>query len=171
VGYIVAGVVGLIVVLVVAAVAIVAVSGSGDNSSVAEPSTTGSGPVSTTSGPDRTAEENAVEAAAEKRVDLINDEDAYGLHDMACAADARTESIAGYQDLFENNGSITARIDVRDVRVNGAVGTVDGVMTIESEVGDVHWAFRNEDSEWRFCPSLVQRSPGDEPEGGGIITG
>jgi hypothetical protein len=164
-------VLGLIVVLVVAAVAIVAVDGSDDNSSVADPSTTGSGPVSTTSGPDGTTEENAVEAAAEKRVELINDGDAYGLHDMACDADARTESVAGYQDLFERNGSITARIDVQDVAVNGAVGTVDGTMTIEAEIGDVHWAFRNEDNEWRFCPSLVQRSPGDEPEGGGIITG
>jgi hypothetical protein len=164
-------VLALIVVLAVAAVAIVAVDGSDDDGTVAGPSTAGSGPVTTTGRPDGSTEENAVEAAAEKRVQLINDEDAFGLHDMACDADSRTESVAGYQQLFDRNRAVTARIDVQEVRVSGAVGKVDGVMTIESETGDVHWAFRNEDNEWRFCPSLAERSADDEPDGGGIITG
>jgi hypothetical protein len=164
-------VIGVIVVLAVAVAAVVSFHSSGDDDPVAGPSSEASGPVTTTGRMGGTSEENAVQAAAEKRVQLINDQDAIGLHDMACDADSRTESVAGYQQLFDRNGSITARIDVQDVTVSGAVGKVDGLMTIESETGDVHWAFRNEDEQWRFCPSLSERSTGDEPEGGGIITG
>ena len=161
----------MVVVLAVALAAVLSFNGGNNSDPFAGPSSSTQGPVTTTGRLDGTTEENAVQAAAERRVQLINDQDAIGLHDMACAADSRTESVAGYQQLFDRNGSITARIDIQDVTVSGIVGKIDGVMTIESETGEVHWAFRNEEDQWRFCPSLSERSTADEPAGGGIITG
>ncbi|ORM25095.1 hypothetical protein BFL43_25455 [Williamsia sp. 1135] len=155
-----------------ATVAAVTLTGSGDSDPVADPSTSVS--TTTTSGDaGGTGDEDAVQAAAEKRVQLINDQDAGGLHDMACDADSRTESRAGYEELFDRNGSIFASIDVQDVNVDGKVGKVHGEMAIDSEVGDIHWAFKMEDGEWRFCPSLSERRSSTAPSTGGddIITG
>lgn len=171
-GLIIAGVIAAVVVLAGAAVAAVSLSGSGDGDPVADPSTSVS--ATTTSGDaGGGGDEDAVQAAAEKRVQLINDQDAGGLHDMACDADSRTESRAGYEELFDRNGSIVATIDVQDVNVDGRVGKVDGEMAIDSEVGDIHWAFKKEDGEWRFCPSLSERRSSTAPSTGGddIITG
>lgn len=161
----------MVVVLAVALAAVLSVNGGNNSDPSAAPSSFTQGPVTTTGQLDGTAEEDAVQAAAEKRVQLINGQDAIGLHDMACAADSQTESVAGYRQLFDRNGSITTRIDIQDITVNGTVGKIDGVMTIGSEEGEVHWAFRNEEDQWRFCPSLSERSTADEPDGSGIITG
>ncbi len=170
---------GLIIAAIVAAGAIVAtvtiatvtLLGSGDGDSIAGPSTT----ASTSTGADAggSSDESDVEAAAEKRVQLINDQDAVGLHDMACDADARTESTAGYEDLFDRNGSVSVTIEVQDVSVAGRVGRIEGVMSIDSETGDVNWAFKKEDGEWRFCPSLSERGSSTAPSTGGddVVTG
>ncbi|MBA4025423.1 MAG: hypothetical protein C0482_23965 [Gordonia sp.] len=162
-----------LVVLAGATVAAVTLTGSGDSDSVADPSTSVSATTTSGDAGGGTTDENAVQAAAEKRVQLINDQDAAGLHDMACDADSRTESRAGYEELFDRNGSIFATIDVRDVNVDGKVGKVDGEMAIDSETGDIHWAFKKEDGEWRFCPSLSERRSSTAPSTGGddIITG
>lgn len=163
----------MVVVLAGVTIAAVTLSGSDDSDPAAGPSTIGTAPTTTGGNAGGSPDENDVQAAAEKRVQLINDQDAVGLHDMACDADARTESTAGYEDLFDRNGSITATIDVQDVSVDGRVGKIEGVMSIDSETGDVNWAFKKEDGEWRFCPSLSERRSSTAPSTGGddIITG
>lgn len=164
----------VVVVLAGVTIAAVTLSDSGDGSdSVAGPSTTDIGPTTTGGNSGGSPDEQDVQAAAEKRVQLINDQDAIGLHDMACDADSRTESAAGYEDLFDRNGAITATIDVQDVQVDGRVGKIEGVMEIDTETGDVNWAFKKEDGEWRFCPSLSERRSSTAPSTGGddIITG
>ncbi|PXW31019.1 UNVERIFIED_CONTAM: hypothetical protein DES50_106151 [Williamsia faeni] len=165
-GLIIGAIVATLVV-VLGVVITVAVLGGGnestDNEVVADPSTSSSAEKSPGASPD----EDDVAAAAEMRVELINEQDAVGLHQMACEADSRTESTAGYQDLFDENGPISASIDVQDVVVDGQVGTVEGVMSIENDSGDITWSFKKEDGEWRFCPSLNQTPTKDDD----IITG
>ena len=75
------------------------------------------------------------------------------------------------RDLFDENGPVWATIDVRDVVVNGPVGTVDGVMSIDRDSGDVTWPFKKEDGEWRFCPSLSQSPSSGSGGDDDIITG
>lgn len=163
----------MVVVLLSVTIAAVALSDSGNDDAVAGPSTAENGSATTGPNSGSSRDENDVQAAAEKRVQMINDQDAAGLHDMACDADARTESTAGYEELFAKNGSVTATIDVQDVHVDGPVGKIEGVMSIDSETGGVRWAFKNEDDEWRFCPSLSERRSDASPSTGGddIITG
>jgi hypothetical protein len=157
----------VVVVGVVISVAVLSDSGNTGDEAVADTSTT----TSAESSPSASADEGDVRAAAEKRVELINTQDAVGLHRMACEADSRTESTAGYQSLFDENGPVSASIDVRDVVVNGPVGTVAGVMSIDRDSGDVTWPFKKEDGQWRFCPSLSQSPSSGSSGDDDIITG
>jgi hypothetical protein len=161
------GAIAAAVVVVLGVVITVAVLAGGDKSTDDEVVADASGSSSAEKSSGASSDEDDVAAAAELRVELINTQDAVGLHQMACDADSHTESTAGYQDLFEENGPISASINVRDVVVEGPVGTVEGVMSIDNDSGDVTWSFKKEDGEWRFCPSLTQTPTEDDD----IITG
>lgn len=164
------GAIAAVVVVLVGVVITVVVSAGPDNAGngvVAGPASA----TSTASSSGASADEGDLEAAAEKRVELINSQDAVGLHRMACEADSRTESTAGYQDLFDENGPISASIDVQDVVVDGSLGTVEGVMSIDRDSGDITWPFKKEDGQWRFCPSLSQSPTSDTSGDDEIITG
>ena len=167
-GLIIGAIVAVVVIVVGAVITVAATAGDDntDNAVVIESSA-----ASTPRSSDASADEGDLQAAAEKRVELINTQDAVGLHRMACEADSRTESTAGYQNLFDENGPVSASIDVQDVVVDGSLGTVEGVMSIDRDTGDITWPFKKEDGQWRFCPSLSQSPTSDTSGDDDIITG